>query len=225
MVAVFFKESRGSVLLSQRAELLNRWMETRETADLYGFEMPVEGEGRTKSQRIRWKVRSDEERETLGKMIGISFYRPFHLLFTEPVVFWFSLWAAFAWGVLYLTFTSIPLVFTTNHHFSVEQSGAVFASMCVGSVLATILSIYQEKLARHYGMISESPEGRLYFACVESALMPIGLFWFGWTSFPHIHWIVPVIALGCATMGILSIYLAVSCLHILLYSQRLGYQT
>lgn len=58
------------------------------------------------------------------------------------------------------------------------------------------------------GKLSNSPEARLYFACVESTLMPIGLFWFGWTSFPSIPWIVPVLALGCATMGIFSIYLA-----------------
>jgi hypothetical protein len=31
----------------------------------------------------------------------------------------------------------------------------------------------------------------------------------GWTSFPSIPWIVPTLAVGCATMGIFSIYLAV----------------
>lgn len=81
--------------------------------------------------------------------------------------------------------------------------------MCIGAMLSTVLSIYQEKVARHYGKLSLTPEGRLYFACIESALLPIGLFWFGWTSFPSIHWIVPTIAITCATMGIFSIYLAV----------------
>ena len=210
MVALFFRESRGTVLLSRKAALLNQWMEDRESAQLCGFEMPVEGEGRTESQRIRWRVKSDEERETLGKTIWISLYRPFHLLFTEPVVFWFSLWVAFAWAVLYLTFAAVPVVFKQNHGFDVERSGSVFAAMCIGSILATILSIYQEKIARRCGRKFNTPEGRLYFACAESALLPIGLFWFGWTSFPRIHWIVPAIAIGCATMGIFSIYLAVS---------------
>ena len=81
--------------------------------------------------------------------------------------------------------------------------------MCVGAVLSTILSIYQEKLANHYCKLSDTPEGRLYFSCIESALMPIGLFWFGWTSFSSIHWTVPTLAIGCSTMGIFSIYLAV----------------
>ena len=58
------------------------------------------------------------------------------------------------------------------------------------------------------GKMPSSVEGRLYFVCVESILLPIGLFWFGWTSFPSVHWIVPSMAVGCATMGIFSIYLA-----------------
>lgn len=36
-----------------------------------------------------------------------------------------------------------------------------------------------------------------------------GCFWFGWSSFPSVPWIVPTLAIGCATMGIFSIYLAV----------------
>lgn len=49
----------------------------------------------------------------------------------------------------------------------------------VGAVLATVLSIYQEKVALRHGKLSTTPEGRLYFSCVESVLLPIGLFWFG----------------------------------------------
>lgn len=51
------------------------------------------------------------------------------MLFTEPVVFFFSLWAAFAWAVLYLQFTSIPLVFRTNYNFNAQETGAVFTGM------------------------------------------------------------------------------------------------
>lgn len=49
------------------------------------------------------------------------------MLTTEPVCFWFSLWVAFSWAVLYLTFGAIPLVFTTRHGFDTQQNGAVFA--------------------------------------------------------------------------------------------------
>lgn len=81
--------------------------------------------------------------------------------------------------------------------------------MCAGVIVATLLSIGQDKIASRYNLLPATAEARLYFACVESALMPIGLFWFGWTSYPSIPFIVPALAVGCATMGIFSIYLAV----------------
>lgn len=223
-VALFFKETRGSIILSHKAACLNKWYEAREEAGHFGFDMPVETSRNTEPQRLRWKVKSDEERESVSKMIGISVYRPFHLLFTEPTVFFFSLWSAFAWAVLYLTFGSIPLVFSTSHGFDLQQSNAVFAALCIGAFLATVYSIYQDRLFERYLAHSakdtenlsrfrrsidlSSPEGRLYFACIESTLLPIGLFWFGWSQFSSIHWIVPAMGVACATMGIYSIYLS-----------------
>ncbi|KAF1841756.1 MFS general substrate transporter [Cucurbitaria berberidis CBS 394.84] len=209
LICVIFKETRGSVLLSRKAKTLNTWYEAREAAGYYGLNIiNTAKSGTTISERIRWKVKADEERASLSKMIGISLYRPFHLLLTEPVVFWFSLWVSFSWAVLYLTLAAIPLVFQRNHGFSLQQSNAVFAAMCVGSIVATVLSIYQEKFARKNGKLTSTPEARLYFACVESACMPVGLFMFGWTSSSNIHWIVPTIAIGIATIGIFAIYLS-----------------
>lgn len=202
VIILIFKETRGSVLLSRKAKALNKWYEEREAAGYFGFD--IQGS----LQRLRWKVKADEDRVSLSKMISVSLIRPFHLLFTEPVVFWFSLWVAFSWAVLYLTLAAIPLVFQTNHGFSLQQANAVFASLCIASILATVLSIYQDKIARKYDKLDASPEGRLYFACVESACMPIGLFMFGWTSSGSIHWVVPTIAIGIATIGIFAIYLS-----------------
>ena len=109
-----------------------------------------------------------------------------------------------------MAFEVLPLVFGTSHGFNVQQSGLIFTAICVGAIVFTPLSVYQDKLARRYkpDLIS-APEGRLYFACIESALLPLGLFWFGWTSFPSVPWNVPTLAVGSATMGIFSVYLAV----------------
>lgn len=209
LLLAFLKETRGSVLLSGKAKALNKYYEKLEEAGYYGVVFTAEDSGeKQRVQRIRWKVKSDEERDTLVRMISISCYRPFHLLCTEPVVFFFSLWVAFSWAILYLNFSSIPLIFSTNHGFNVQQVGAVFSAVSIGALLATLLSIYQEKLAMRLGKMPNTPEGRLYFTCVESILMPIGLFWFGWTSYSSVPWIVPTLGLGCATMGIFSIYLA-----------------
>lgn len=228
IVVISFKETRGSVLLSRKAKKLNQYYDELEAAGYIGLDIPSSSDpSKTVSTRLRWKVKSDEERASIGKMIGISLYRPFHFLFTEPVVFFFSLWVAFAWAVLYLTFGmcflvctvcitlnsiagAIPLVFETSHHFTLDESGAVFAAISIAAIISTIIAIYAEGLIKkRFPDTTKKPEGRLYIACVQSVLLPIGLFWFGWTSFPSVPWIVPALAVGCATMGIFSIYLAV----------------
>ncbi|QMW41533.1 hypothetical protein G4B11_004857 [Aspergillus flavus] len=146
---VFLNETRGSVLLSRKAKALNKYYDTLESAGYVGVVFCSDDDFMEKQQvrRIRWKVKSDEERESITKMITISCFRPFHLLLTEPVVFFFSLWVSFSWAVLYLQFIAIPIVFSTNYHFNVEQTGAVFAAVSIGALLATPLSIYQEKFA------------------------------------------------------------------------------
>ncbi|KAI1770315.1 MFS general substrate transporter [Hypoxylon cercidicola] len=100
-------------------------------------------------RRIRWIVREDEQRASLATMITVSLFRPFMFLFTEPIVFFFSLWVSFAWAILYLTFGSIPLVFQRQYGFDIEQSGYVFVAMIVGSLFATIIGIYQESMLKH----------------------------------------------------------------------------
>ena len=109
-----------------------------------------------------------------------------------------------------MTFGVIPLVFTSVYDFSTQSVGAVFSAIAIGSIVGAALSIVQERIAKRFlPKLHSRPEGRLYFACLESALLPIGLFWFGWTSNTSTHWISPTLALGCAQIGIFSIYLAV----------------
>jgi len=109
-----------------------------------------------------------------------------------------------------MTFEAVPFVFSSIYEFDPRETGLVFISVCVASVLFTILSIYQDKVGQQCDKIPKSTqEGRLYFACIESVLLPIGLFWFGWTAHSSISWIVPTLAVGCVTMGIFSVYLAV----------------
>lgn len=79
-VILFFKETRGSVLLSRRAKVLNAWYESREAMGLVGFRVAIDDQEKPSSQRLRWRVKSDEDRESLRKMVGISVYRPFRRL-------------------------------------------------------------------------------------------------------------------------------------------------
>ncbi|KAJ0108029.1 hypothetical protein J7T55_008165 [Diaporthe amygdali] len=180
LIAILFKESRGSIVLSRKAKALNRWYEAREEAGYYGVWLsesepasivegmasdsgntadstgPEDEEKRTAAAptisttvRLRWLVKSDSERGSVGRMISISLYRPFHLLCNEPVVFWFSAWVSFAWAVLYLTFSSVPYVFRTVYGWDAESTGYVFAAIMIGGILSTVIGILQDDLLKH----------------------------------------------------------------------------
>lgn len=206
---VFFDETRGSVILSKKASAWNEYYDAREKVGLQGqVETLQSGSDQSTERivRIRWKVKDDEERATVGVLIKTSLLRPIRLLFTESVVFWISLWMAFAWSTLYMAFEAIPLAFRDRYQFNTEQTGLVFIAMSVGAILAAIIAISIPHMHRN---TTGSPEYQLYPACFQSMLLPVGLFWLGWTVSPTIHWIVPVLSVASVTMGIFSVQLAV----------------
>lgn len=246
-ICLFFSESRGSVLLTQKARKINKWYDEMEKAGAFGVwvrSAELEASVRTPNspsqrsidnsdtsrdennhllrRRIRWVVKEDEMRPSLGTLVAISVKRPFHMLFTEPVVFCFSLWAAFSWGILYLSFTVVPFLYGSN----LDISSRVYIAMMAGAVVATVAGISMERLMKHpqwkpegpyddskfwefmrRRFPADSPEARLYFPCITAMLLPAGLF---------VAFMVPqkwqeyaqAVGIGFAFWGIYSVYLA-----------------
>ncbi|MCJ1441880.1 MAG: hypothetical protein MMC23_002372 [Stictis urceolatum] len=50
------------------------------------------------------------------------------------------------------------------------------------------------------------PEFRLPPAIAGAPLVTVGLFWFGWTSYSSVHWIVPIIGSGFFGMGVILVF-------------------
>lgn len=235
---LFFRETRGTVLLSRKAAKLNTWYDELEHAGVYGvWVRDADTTEITQNsllnnamclKRIRWKVQADEERDSLTTIISTSMRRPFYFLVTEPVVFSFALWASFAWGILYLAFAVVPYL----HDDDFNASSRTYAAMIVGSAIATGVSIWQTDLLQHpewradcvsehtnskfwtfmrRKFPAEAPESRLYFACITGALLPAGLF--GAFMSPSTGregdgGTALAIGFGFATWGIYAIYLA-----------------
>ncbi|KAF4992259.1 hypothetical protein FGRMN_7289 [Fusarium graminum] len=246
-ILFLFKETRGSVLLSRKAKKLNMWYQELENAGVYGvwitdarergnvsssvssaetlpgYDAMLEYNRSSCLRRVRWLVEADEQRPPLRQMIATSIKRPFYLLFTEPVVFSFSLWAAFSWAVLYLSFSIVPYLYSGNFNMSMR----IYVAMMASAIVATVVGISQENLMKHplwAGDIDEkkvsrfwqfmrkhfpvdSPEARLYFSCLTSLLLPAGLFvaFLSPTSTRHY---TQAIGIGLANWGIYSVYLA-----------------
>lgn len=200
----FFTETRSNVLLKRKCAALNHLNgQVRQSSG------PLESRP-TNITPLRFCSQESDQPQLGIAIIWSSFAFPLKLLVTEPVVFWFSAWVSFAWAILYMQFNSIGIVFREVYNFSNIQVGAVYTAVVLGSVLGTALNIIQDPfLRRLWPSRMFGPEGWLYSACIESILLPVGLFWFGWSASPDVPWIVPAIAIGSCTMGIFNIYLAV----------------
>ena len=145
----------------------------------------------------------------------LSFERPTRMLLTEPVVAFFTLWIAFAWGILFLFFSSVVQTFRTNYGMNNLQTGTVQLAISVGALIGLLINPAQDMLYLRSAKRNKEapgkpiPEARLYTSVPGSILFAGGLFWYGWSSFPHVHWIVPACGVACTGLGIYSIYMAV----------------
>ncbi|KAL6231586.1 hypothetical protein BDW75DRAFT_39354 [Aspergillus navahoensis] len=149
------------------------------------------------------------------RLLQISFKRPTKMLLTEPVVTFFTLWISFAWGILYLFFSSVVQTFGENYGWGTMATGLVQLAISVGAVVGTVFNPVQDWLYLRSSSKNKEkpgkpiPEARLYTSIPGSLLFAAGLFWYGWASQPDVHWIVPTIGIAAAGVGIYSIYMAV----------------
>ncbi|KAF2265303.1 MFS general substrate transporter [Lojkania enalia] len=146
----------------------------------------------------------DSPDKTLGKTIKLALQRPFRLLGTQPIVQVLACYMAYLYGLMYLMLSTFPLLWTARYGESTGTGSLNFISMGVGFFLGTQIcapindAIYR-KLKRRNNNIGR-PEFRVPLMFPASLLVPVGLFWYGWSAQARVHWIMPNIgaALFCA---------------------------
>ncbi|OJJ45933.1 hypothetical protein ASPZODRAFT_26527 [Penicilliopsis zonata CBS 506.65] len=138
--------------------------------------------------------------------------RPWLLLFREPIVLLLSIYLSIIYGILYLLFAALPIVYEEKRGWSEGMSGLAFLGILVGifiSVLATFPMYfrYKKKVVAAHGRIV--PEARLPDAFIGAIALPAGLFWFAWTNSPDIHWLASVAAGVPFGFGMVMVFLPV----------------
>lgn len=147
-----------------------------------------------------------------------SITRLLHMLFTEPIVGFLYLYAAFDFRLLYIFVVASPSTYAEVYGFNLNQQGLSFVGFIVGAMVASLPAvILVQCLHQHQApadpeaknlLTPPAPEHRLYAAMLGSLLLPVGLFWYGWTMRPDIHWSCPMVAQGVAILGAVDIYIA-----------------
>ncbi|PWN46583.1 MFS general substrate transporter [Violaceomyces palustris] len=183
---LLLRETRGSVLLAKKAKKLRK-----ETGDM------------------RYRAPSELEAPSLKALLHASTTRAALLLVREPVVFFFSLYIAYAWALIFALFAAIPLVFQGLHGWGVGNGGLAYVGPLIACFIAFGFSFHgkhlYDKAQRENGGVAV-PEARLYYAAVGGILGTIGMFIFAFTSYEHVHWIGPEVGLVCLVVSIYWIF-------------------
>jgi MFS family permease len=133
--------------------------------------------------------------------------RPTKLLFLSPIVFLLSLLCAFVFGLLFMLFTTFPIVFEEQYGFSPGTSGLSYLGVGIGMILSLAAFAYtSDKMQSSLGD-SPKPEGRLKPMLYVMPLVPAGIFWYGWAAEKQTHWIVPIIGTSLFGFGSLWVVL------------------
>lgn len=145
------------------------------------------------------------------QLIKRSLARPLKMLFLSPIIFGLSFLTAIAYGTLYLLFTTVSETFKTKYGI-VSNVGLIYLGFGCGQTVGLIL----------FGMVSDSilrrmarggelkPEYRLPLMIPCSAIIPVGLLIYGWTTEYGVFWFVPVIGTFMIGFGMITVFTSVS---------------
>ncbi|PVH83697.1 MFS general substrate transporter [Cadophora sp. DSE1049] len=167
---------------------------------------------RLRFEKKNWAVHSKADTVQIDVKTILTIYvtRPLQMLILEPILLLITIYMSLVYGILYLFFLAYPISFQRERGWNQGVGALHFLGIMIGIALGAFIIAYVPK-TRYAKIIAKhgrvAPEERLLPVIFGSFLLPVGLFWFSWTSDPDISWVPQVIAgipIGC---GFLMIFL------------------
>ncbi|KAF1914425.1 major facilitator superfamily domain-containing protein [Ampelomyces quisqualis] len=149
----------------------------------------------------------DSPDRTLLTTLKVAMKRPFKLLGTQPIVQILACYMAYLYGLMYLMLSTFPMLWSDRYGQSVGVGSLNFISMGLGFFLGTQITaplndaLYRRLKKKNNGV--GKPEFRVPIMVPASLLVPIGLFWYGWSAQAEIHWIMPNIGACIFCAGVI----------------------
>ncbi|CAK1364914.1 putative transporter [Cercospora beticola] len=170
-----------------------------------------------KAKKLKYKTKNwalrapaDEKEVNLKEIADKYLLKPFKMLALEPILILVTLYMSLIYGIIYGFFEAFPISFQEERGWNLGVGSLPFISVLIGVVFGSAIIVgitktrTKRKMEEHGEII---PEERLIPMIIGGLLLPIGLFWFGWTSNPNITpWpeIIAAIPIGA---GIMMIFL------------------
>ncbi|KAF9479216.1 MFS polyamine transporter [Pholiota conissans] len=171
---------------------------------------------RRKAEKLRKETGDDRHRtlEELDKVpfsetLKMALFRPFLMLFQEPIVIFMSCYLSFIYSILYLLFFAFPIAFAEIRGFSDGMTGITFVSIMLGIFGAGAFVPVQEKIYANATRNGTYPEARLYPMMAGCFVLPVALFIFAFTgAYSWVHWIGPCISGTLFGIAMIMIYIS-----------------
>jgi MFS family permease len=145
-------------------------------------------------------------------LFKFSIKRPTKMLFLSPICTVISIYCAMTYAYLYILFTTFSTVFKNQYHWRGGVLGLSFLGMGIGSLIGQWVFTHfgNKTTAKHIARGDFQPEHRLHMMCIGGFLLPVGLFWYGWSVQAQTHYMVPIIGTGVLGFGLLMTFMPAS---------------
>jgi DHA1 family multidrug resistance protein-like MFS transporter len=113
-----------------------------------------------------------------------------HFLVSEPAILSLGTFLVLLYVLLFTFLSGFEYIFKRRYNLTPLEEGACFASIALGSTAFSLAGPGLYIWTRHSVNYNENapivPESRLWPAMVAAPLLPISLFWLGWTDYADI---------------------------------------
>ncbi|KAK0280028.1 hypothetical protein LTR35_008178 [Friedmanniomyces endolithicus] len=159
-----------------------------------------------------WAIHAPADEIELNMSAFVTKYctKPLMMLVWEPILLLITIYISFIYGILYLFFETYPISFIEQRGWTLGQGGLPFIAVMGGVMMGGLVNFVfirtrYMRIMKQYGRVP--PEERLVPMMAGSIALPIGLFWFAWTSHPSSSPIPQIISGAPVGMGIVLIFL------------------
>ncbi|KAI5477609.1 hypothetical protein MNV49_006096 [Pseudohyphozyma bogoriensis] len=162
----------------------------------------------------RWHAATEGRVETFKDVLRRTVAKPFIMIMEEPMLLVLTIYMSFLYGVIYLLFEAVPIIFVEQHGLNSGEAGLVFLALLSGGVIGVLSYIFYFNPAykrKHHELGGKPvpPEVRLIPICVAAPGLAISFFWIAFTSYPSISIASPILAIVLLGACVLWIFLGV----------------
>ncbi|KAI1777984.1 MFS general substrate transporter [Hypoxylon cercidicola] len=140
------------------------------------------------------------------KLMRVNLQRPIRMLGTQIIVQLLASYMALLYGTMFLFLFMYPRMWTDLYGESVGIGSLNYLSFAIGLIIGVNIAghlndyIYRRLKTRNNGI--GRPEFRIPAMILGTALVPVGLLWWGWSGQAKLHWIMPNIGSLLFAMGV-----------------------